>query len=74
MLGFTLAGCSTAPVTNLLDHFAPSCAQSGDPAQPPRDGRGPSPPGVFPAQLSPRLGEPVETYPPPRLKTDSGRR
>jgi len=60
------AGCSTAPVTNLFDHFAPSRYEANrDAPRKPRDrDDGPAPPGVFPAE--PRdggkrvgLGEPV---------------
>ena len=75
-----LTGCSTAPVTNLLDHFAPSRYDGGKnlPRKPGDRDDDPSPPGVFPAE--PRtgrgvkntiteLGEPVpEPAPPsPRL-------
>ncbi len=53
---FTLlmAGCSTAPVTNLLDHVAPSRYEANkDAPRKPRD-RDDVLPGVFPPE--PRIG------------------
>ncbi len=56
MLG--LAGCSTAPVTNLMDHFHPSRPFAPDDAG--SHGRRPEPksppPGIYPPEI---LGEPL---------------
>ena len=60
-----LTGCSTAPVTNLLDHFAPSRYEAGDSPRRPRSGGDELlPPAVLP--VTPRdngrrigLSEPV---------------
>ncbi len=53
-----LAGCSTAPVTNLMDHFHPSRPFAPDHDTPPRRRPGPDPPpaGVYPPGA---LGEPL---------------
>ena len=65
-LTLLLTGCSTAPVTNLLDHISPSRYESGGDVPPrPRDRNDDVSPGVFPPE--PRgtdgrrvgLGEPV---------------
>ena len=67
-----IAGCSTAPVTNLLDHFAPSRYEADRETPPkPRAGDGELlPPSVLPAE--PRgggrrvgLGDPVPELSPP---------
>ena len=66
LLTLLLTGCSTAPVTNLLDHISPSRYESGADEPPrPRDRNGDVSPGVFPPE--PRgsdgrrvgLGDPV---------------
>ena len=53
LLTLTLAtGCSTAPVTNLLDHFAPSRYEANKdmPRRPRTGGDELPPPSVFPVE------------------------
>ena len=66
LLAFLATGCSTAPVTNLLDHFAPSRYEATNdmPRKPRVGGDELPPPSVFPVE--PRgggrrvgLGDPV---------------
>ena len=55
LLMLLLAGCSTAPVTNLLDHVAPSRYEANrDTPRRPRDRNDDVSPGVFPPE--PRIG------------------
>ena len=51
LLTLIITGCSTAPVTNLLDHVAPSRYESGkDEPRRPRDRPDDVSPGVFPPE------------------------